>query len=226
MNSPLIVALDLEAKEALKLANKIDPDHCKVKVGSQLFTSQGPIIIKQLNELGFDIFLDLKFHDIPNTVERAVESSIALDLWMLNVHSLGGKEMLKSAIKPIKDSQEDTLLIGVTILTSLDKDLLVQMGFNLTLEDQVMLLAKQCKQQGLDGVVCSPKEILNLRQELGDNFILVTPGIRSNAHINDQKRVSSPKQAIKDGADFIVLGREITLDKNPEYKIEKILETI
>jgi len=226
MNSPLIVALDLEAKEALKLANKIDPDHCKVKVGSQLFTSQGPIIIKQLNELGFDIFLDLKFHDIPNTVERAVESSIALDLWMLNVHSLGGQEMLKSAIKPIKDSQKDTLLIGVTILTSLDKDLLVQMGFNLTLEDQVMLLAKQCKQQGLDGVVCSPKEILNLRQELGNNFILVTPGIRSNAHINDQKRVSSPKQAIKDGADFIVLGREITLDKNPEYKIKKILETI
>ena len=228
MTSPIIVALDMSPESSLELVQKLDPNECKVKVGSQLFTSSGPEIVKQLNGLGFDVFLDLKYHDIPNTVKKAIEVSIDLGVWMLNVHSLGGREMLREASESIKNAQVKPLLLGVTILTSLDEESLNHVGLGLLpLPDQVLLLAKLCESEGLDGVVCSPNEIPILRSNLGDNFILVTPGIRSiGSDEDDQKRTSSAALTIKNGANFIVLGREITLSSDPRSKIKQILETI
>ena len=228
MTSPIIVALDMSPESSLELVKKLDPNECKVKVGSQLFTSSGPEIVKQLNGLGFDVFLDLKYHDIPNTVKKAIEASIDLGVWMLNVHSLGGREMLREASESIKNAQVKPLLLGVTILTSLDEESLNHVGLGLLpLPDQVLLLAKLCESEGLDGVVCSPNEIPILRSNLGDNFILVTPGIRSiGSDEDDQKRTSSAALTIKNGANFIVLGREITLSSDPRSKIKQILETI
>ena len=228
MTSPIIVALDMSPESSLELVKKLDPNECKVKVGSQLFTSSGPEIVKQLNGLGYDVFLDLKYHDIPNTVKKAIEVSIDLGVWMLNVHSLGGREMLREASETIKNAQVKPLLLGVTILTSLDEESLNHVGLGLLpLPDQVLLLAKLCESEGLDGVVCSPNEIPILRSNLGDNFILVTPGIRSiGSDEDDQKRTSSAALTIKNGANFIDLGREITLSSDPGSKIKQILETI
>ena len=227
MGSPLIVALDMDHKSALELANKIDPKDCKVKVGSELFTASGPKIIKELNNLGFDIFLDLKFHDIPNTVSKAVEKAIEMDIWMLNVHSLGGRAMLKAAYQAKEKSSIKPLLIGVTVLTSLDDKSFRQVGFELEIKDQVLLLADLCKEEGLNGVVCSPNELSLLRKNLDKNFLLVTPGIRSQSvEKHDQKRTSSVTEAIQKGANYVVVGREITTDIDPNKKIKKILETV
>jgi len=227
MTSPIIVALDMSPENALELARKLNPNECKVKVGSQLFTSSGPEVIEKLNDLGFDVFLDLKFHDIPNTVRKAVEASMKLDVWMLNVHSLGGKEMLRAASEAVKQSSVKPFLLGVTILTSLDDKALKTVGFGLTLEDQVLLLAELCQNEGLDGVVCSPNELSTLRSLLDEDFLLVTPGIRSSGNAeNDQKRISTAALAIKNGANFVVIGREITMDIDPRRKIRQILETV
>ena len=227
MSSPIIVALDMGPKSALELVNELDPNECKVKVGSQLFTSGGPEIIKKLKDSGFDIFLDLKFHDIPNTVKKAIEASIELGVWMLNVHALGSKEMLRAASQVIKQSSIKPFLIGVTVLTSLDDKSLKLVGFNKFVEDQVLLLAELCKQEGLDGVVCSPKEVGILRKKLGNDFLLVTPGIRSNEmNKRDQKRTSSVELALQNGANYVVIGREITLDADPKGKLRQILETV
>jgi orotidine-5'-phosphate decarboxylase len=227
MSSPIIVALDMGPKSALELVNELDPNDCKVKVGSQLFTSGGPEIIKKLKDSGFDIFLDLKFHDIPNTVKKAIEASMELGVWMLNVHALGSKEMLRAASQVIKQSSIKPFLIGVTVLTSLDDKSLKLVGFNKFAEDQVLLLAELCKQEGLDGVVCSPKEVSILRKKLGDDFLLVTPGIRSNEmNKGDQKRTSSVELALQNGANYVVIGREITLDADPKGKLRQILETV
>jgi len=227
MSSPIIVALDMGPKSALELVNELDPNECKVKVGSQLFTSGGPEIIKKLKDSGFDIFLDLKFHDIPNTVKKAIEASIELGVWMLNVHALGSKEMLRTASQVIKQSSIKPFLIGVTVLTSLDDKSLKLVGFNKFVEDQVLLLAELCKQEGLDGVVCSPKEVGILRKKLGNDFLLVTPGIRSNEmNKRDQKRTSSVELALQNGANYVVIGREITLDADPKGKLRQILETV
>ena len=227
MSSPIIVALDMGPKSALELVNELDPNECKVKVGSQLFTSGGPEIIKKLKDSGFDIFLDLKFHDIPNTVKKAIEASMELGVWMLNVHALGSKEMLRTASQVIKQSSIKPFLIGVTVLTSLDDKSLKLVGFNKFAEDQVLLLAELCKQEGLDGVVCSPKEVSILRKKLGDDFLLVTPGIRSNEmNKGDQKRTSSVELALQNGANYVVIGREITLDADPKGKLRQILETV
>jgi len=227
MSSPVIVALDMGPKSALELVNELDPNECKVKVGSQLFTSGGPEIIKKLKDSGFDIFLDLKFHDIPNTVKKAIEASIELGVWMLNVHALGSKEMLRTASQVIKQSSLKPFLIGVTVLTSLDGKSLKLIGLDKLVDDQVLLLAKLCKQEGLDGVVCSPKEVGILRKKLGDDFLLVTPGIRSNEmNKGDQKRTSSVELALQNGANYVVIGREITLDADPKGKLRQILETV
>ena len=179
MGSPLIVALDMDQKSALDLANKIDPQDCKVKVGSQLFTTSGPKVVKELKNLGFEIFLDLKFHDIPNTVKKAIEMAIEMGIWMINVHSLGGREMLKAAYEAKETASIKPLLIGVTILTSLDNNSIKQVGLELSVEEQVLLLANLCKEEGLDGVVCSPNELTLLRKNVDEDFLLVTPGIRS-----------------------------------------------
>ena len=227
MSSPLIVALDMDQKSALELANKIDPQDCKVKVGSQLFTASGPKIIKELKNLGFEIFLDLKFHDIPNTVRKAVETAKEMGVWMLNVHSLGGREMLKAAYEAKETSSIKPILIGVTMLTSLDNKSIKQVGFELNIEDQVLLLADLCQKEGLEGVVCSPNELVLLREKVNKDFLLVTPGIRSlKVENDDQKRTSTVSEAIGKGADYVVIGREITTDINPYQKIQKILATV
>jgi len=227
MGSPLIVALDMDHKSALELANKIDPQDCKVKVGSELFTASGPEVIKELNNLGFDIFLDLKFHDIPNTVSKALEMAIEMDIWMLNVHALGGKEMLKAAYEAKEKASIKPLLIGVTILTSLDNKSIKQVGLELSIEDQVLLLADLCKKEGLDGVVCSPNELTFLRKNLGEDFLLVTPGIRSlKIDKHDQKRTSAVSDAIEKGSDYVVIGREITTDADPNKQVKKILKKV
>ena len=227
MKSPIIVALDMESERALELAKKLKPQECKVKVGSQLFTADGPIIIEKLNELGFDIFLDLKFHDIPNTVKKADEEVIKMGVWMLNVHSLGGKEMLRAAYEVVEKASIKPLLVGVTVLTSLNDKALKEVGLGLNTEDQVLLLAELCQAEGLNGVVCSPNELSMLRKHLDEDFLLVTPGIRSRElEKDDQKRISTASEAISNGADYIVIGREISNDVNPRRKIRQILETV
>ena len=227
MKSPIIVALDMESERALELAKKLNPQECKVKVGSQLFTADGPIIIEKLNELGFDIFLDLKFHDIPSTVKKAVETVIKMGVWMLNVHSLGGKEMLRAAYQVVEKASIKPLLVGVTVLTSLNDRALKEAGLGLNIEDQVLLLAELCQAEGLNGVVCSPNELSILRERLNEDFLLVAPGIRSSEiKKDDQKRISTASEAISSGADYIVIGREISNDVNPRRKIRQILETV
>ncbi len=227
MKSPIIVALDMESKRALELAKKLNPQECKVKVGSQLFTADGPMIIEKLNELGFDIFLDLKFHDIPNTVKKAVETVIKMGVWMLNVHSLGGKEMLRAAYEVVEKASIKPLLVGVTILTSLNDKALKEVGLGLNTEDQVLLLAELCQAEGLNGVVCSANELSILRKHLDEDFLLVTPGIRSSQlEKDDQKRISTASEAISNGADYIVVGREISNEIDPSKKISQILETV
>ena len=227
MKSPIIVALDTESERALELAKKLNPQECKVKVGSQLFTTAGPIIIEKLNDLGFDVFLDLKFHDIPNTVKKAVEAVIKMDVWMLNVHSLGGKEMLRAAYQVVEKVSIKRLLLGITVLTSLNDRALKEVGLGLNTEDQVLLLAELCQAEGLNGVVCSPNELSILREHLNKDFLLVTPGIRSSElEKDDQKRISTASEAISSGADYIVIGREISNDVNPRRKIRQILETV
>tara|TARA_Y100000590_G_scaffold97077_1_gene110338 strand:+ start:6325 stop:7008 length:684 start_codon:yes stop_codon:yes gene_type:complete len=227
MKSPIIVALDMESKRALELAKKLNPQECKVKVGSQLFTADGPIIIDKLNELGFDIFLDLKFHDIPNTVKKAVEVAIKMGVWMLNVHSLGGKEMLRAACEVVEKASIKPLLVGVTVLTSLNDKSLKEVGLGLNTEGQVLLLAELCQTEGLNGVVCSANELSVLRKHLEEDFLLVTPGIRSSGQeSDDQKRISTASEAISNGADYIVIGREISNEIDPSEKIRQILETV
>ena len=227
MKSPIIVALDMESERALELAKKLNPQECKVKVGSQLFTADGPIIIEKLNELGFDIFLDLKFHDIPNTVKKAVEAVIKMGVWMLNVHSLGGKEMLRAAYEVVEKASIKPLLVGVTVLTSLNDKALKEVGLGLNTEDQVLLLAELCQTEGLNGVVCSANELSVLRKHLEEDFLLVTPGIRSSElERDDQKRISTASEAIRNGADYIVIGREISNEIDPSEKIRQILETV
>ena len=227
MKSPIIVALDMESERALELAKKLNPQECKVKVGSQLFTADGPIIIEKLNELGFDIFLDLKFHDIPNTVKKAVEEVIKMGVWMLNVHSLGGKEMLRAAYEVVEKASIKPLLVGVTVLTSLNDKALKEVGLGLNTEDQVLLLAELCQAEGLNGVVCSANELSILRKYLDKDFLLVTPGIRSRElEKDDQKRISTASEAISNGADYIVIGREISNEIDPSKKIRQILETV
>ena len=227
MKSPIIVALDIESERALELAKKLNPQECKVKVGSQLFTVDGPIIIEKLNELGFDIFLDLKFHDIPNTVKKAVEEVIKMGVWMLNVHSLGGKEMLRAAYEVVEKVSIKPLLVGVTVLTSLNDKSLKEVGLGLNTEDQVLLLAELCQTEGLNGVVCSANELSVLRKHLEEDFLLVTPGIRSSGQeSDDQKRISTASEAISNGADYIVIGREISNEIDPSEKIRQILETV
>ena len=227
MKSPIIVALDMEPERALELAKKLNPQECKVKVGSELFTADGPMIIEKLNELGFDIFLDLKFHDIPNTVKKALETVIKMGVWMLNVHSLGGKEMLRAAYEVVEKASIKPLLVGVTVLTSLNDRALKEVGLGLNTVDQVLLLAELCQAEGLNGVVCSANELSILRKHLNEDFLLVTPGIRSSEiEKDDQKRISTASEAISNGADYIVIGREISNEIDPSKKIRQILEAV
>mgnify|MGYP001502281309 CR=1 FL=1 len=227
MTSPLIIALDLDLNSAISLTKQLDPKDCQLKIGHQLFTSEGPKCIKRFQEMGFKIFLDLKYHDIPNTVFSAVSSAIDLGVWMINIHSSGGPEMIKAAVKAREESkQKDTLLLGVTILTSLEDSLLKKIGFKNNTEETVKKLALLSKENGLNGVVCSPKEAGLVKLECGSSFITVTPGIRQSKANEDQRRVDSAKEALMKGSDYIVVGRSITQSPNPVKSTADILEEI
>lgn len=216
MNDPrVIVALDFSnASDTLNLVDKLDSSLCRLKVGKELFTAAGPQLVEKLMRKGFDIFLDLKYHDIPNTVANACRAANSLGVWMVNVHALGGRKMLMAARDAIP--QGSTKLIAVTLLTSMDQDDLDDIGLQGKPEQIVERLARLADDCALDGVVCSALETARLRQSLGNRFCLVTPGIRpSDGQTDDQKRVSTPQQAISNGANYLVIGRPVTQATDP-----------
>jgi len=216
-NPKIIVALDYaDASSALKLVNQLDPSLCRLKVGKELFTAVGPHFIEQLTHANFGVFLDLKFHDIPNTVAKACSAASNLGVWMLNVHASGGLEMMQKAREAVNTSNTKPLLIAVTVLTSMNQEQLNQIGIPGNLASHVLKLATLSKQAGLNGVVCSALEAEMLRQQLGNEFCLVTPGIRpANAKQDDQSRVVTPKDAINMGSNYLVVGRPITQATDP-----------
>jgi orotidine-5'-phosphate decarboxylase len=224
--SPIIVALDLDYEDSLEFAKKIDPQNCRLKVGSQLFTQKGPRIIEELSALGFDIFLDLKFHDIPNTVASAVEVASELGVWMLNVHTSGGSKMMQAARLAANKSDKPPLVIGVTILTSLNQVDMNELGVK-SISNQINNLASLAYKSSLDGIVCSAGDVKNIKSLLGGDFLTITPGIRAiGAPKDDQSRVSSAKQAIEDGSDYLVIGRPITQSPDPLKSLEMFLKEI
>ena len=226
MISPIIIALDLDYEDSLEFAKKIDPKHCRLKVGSQLFTQKGPQIIEELSILGFDIFLDLKFHDIPNTVASAVEVASEMGVWMLNVHTSGGSKMMEAARLAANKSANPPLVIGVTILTSLNQVDMNELGVK-NISNQINDLASLAHKSSLDGIVCSAGDVRNIKSLLGKDFLTITPGIRSiNAQKDDQSRISSAKQAIEDGSDYLVIGRPITQSSDPLKSLEIFLKEI
>ncbi len=220
----IIVALDFaETSRALALAAHLRPDACRLKIGKELFTRGGPALVEKLQAQGFQVFLDLKFHDIPTTVAQACKAAAALGVWMINVHTLGGRKMLEAAREALENSAQRPLLIGVTLLTSMEDKDLQEIGIAATVEDQTVRLAGLAHQTGLDGVVCSAQEARSLRVRYGPEFCLVTPGIRpAGADIQDQRRVMTPLQAMQAGADYLVIGRPVTQAADPRQTLETI----
>lgn len=228
MFSQIIVALDAKSeKEALTIADQLDPQMCRVKVGKELFTHEGPAIIKALHARQFEVFLDLKFHDIPNTTAQAVLAAADLGVWMVNVHACGGRKMMETCVERLKQHQFPTLLIAVTVLTSLSREDLCEVGLDIDPQQQVLRLATLTQQCGLDGVVCSAQEAPLLRQTLGQDFQLVTPGIRPQGSCaDDQKRIVTPEQAIQNGASYLVIGRPITQAEQPKQVLNNIYQSL
>ena len=226
MTNRIIIPLDMEYTSAVSIADKLDPNICRLKVGNQLFTSSGPKIVKTLHDKGFEIFLDLKFHDIPNTVYESVRSAANLGVWMINVHASGGSKMLDASKKALEGFDKPPLLVGVTILTSISEEILTEIGFN-NLDKQVMRLTKLAERSGLDGVVCAASDASKVKQSCGESFLTVTPGIRPrDADLNDQSRTSTPKEAIANGSDFLVIGRPITGSEDPTNALENIYKEV
>ncbi|MBT5231344.1 MAG: orotidine-5'-phosphate decarboxylase [Methylococcales bacterium] len=223
-DSKIIVALDYADKaQALNFVDRITPDRCKLKVGKEMFTRFGPGFVEQLVGKGYQVFLDLKYHDIPNTVARACEAAADLGVWMVNVHAAGGRAMMTTAKEALVNYSHQPLLISVTILTSLSEEEVVEIGYTDSIENQVKRFALLAEDCGLDGVVCSPKEIEILRQSVGVDFQLVTPGIRpASASVDDQKRIMTPDQAISTGASYLVIGRPITKAEDPIAVLDSI----
>ena len=222
---PIIVVLDFNnASDALALASRLDPAMCRVKVGKELHTAAGPQVVEALMALGFEVFLDLKFHDIPNTVASACKVAASQGVWMVNVHACGGKKMLEAARNAIDStSGAPPLLIGVTVLTSLSQSELPEIGLALNLPAAVLRYAELVHNAGLDGIVCSAREATWLRDRFGKSFKLVTPGIRlAEDAKGDQARVVTPVDAIKMGADYLVIGRSITASIDPVATLHKI----
>ena len=228
INSPVIVALDNMTKDAsLALADQLDPALCRLKVGKELYTRCGPEIVRALHQRQFEVFLDLKFHDIPNTTAQAVLAAAELGIWMVNVHASAGHDAMSLAKQRLLDNDFDTLLIAVTVLTSMDNEALIQTGITDGLEAQVSRLAQLTKQAGLDGVVCSAQEAKALKVLCGQDFKLITPGIRLlDDNADDQKRICTPKQALNDGSDYLVIGRSITQAADPSAKLQLILQSL
>ena len=219
----IIVALDAKSHyDAMTIAGQLDPQLCRVKVGKELFTHEGSSIVKALHGEGFEVFLDLKFHDIPNTTAQAVCAAADMGVWMVNVHASGGRKMMETCVERLKAGNYNTQLIAVTVLTSMGREDLDIEPF-----EQVKRLAKLTKDSGLDGVVCSAQEAKMLRETLGSEFALVTPGIRpEGSSADDQKRIVTPKQAMLDGATHLVIGRPITQSSNPCQMLKDILATL
>ncbi len=204
-NSRVIVSLDYpEGKQAVELCQKLDPENCRLKIGKELFTREGPSLVEKFISSGFDIFLDLKYHDIPNTVASACHVAADLGVWMLNVHASGGRAMMEAACETLAKMSNKPLLVAVTVLTSLPEDDLCELGISKPVEDQVLLLSNLAKSSGLDGVVCPAREASRLSTELGKEFCLITPGIRPpDSSSDDQKRIMTPVEAINAGSHYL-----------------------
>jgi orotidine-5'-phosphate decarboxylase len=229
MNDPrVIVALDFpQAAEALKFAARLEPGLCRVKVGKELYTAAGPALVEDLVKRGFGVFLDLKYHDIPTTVAGACAVAARLGVWMLNVHALGGRAMMSAAREAIAGSGSHPRLIAVTVLTSMGPSDLSDVGLSGAPEDAVVRLARLTQACGLDGVVCSPQETAVLRRECGNEFLLVTPGIRpASGAADDQQRIATPAAAIASGASYLVVGRPITRATDPLAALTAINDEI
>lgn len=229
LDPKVVVALDFDKKsDALSFVDKISPNDCKLKVGKEMFTYFGPDFVKTLAGKGFDVFLDLKFHDIPNTVAKAVTAAADLGVWMVNVHASGGSKMMTKAKQALENYGNDApLLIAVTVLTSMSENDLRGLGINKTPAEQVNFLANLTKESGLDGVVCSAMEAEQLKIDLGKAFKLITPGIRPAGSVqDDQQRIMTPEQAIAVGVDYLVIGRPITQAVNPQFVLEQINASI
>ncbi len=220
----IIIALDYASSApALALAERLDPAACRLKVGKELFTAAGPVVLEKLMQRGFDIFLDLKFHDIPNTTAQACKAASQLGVWMVNVHALGGRKMLEAAANAVANSLKPPKLIAVTMLTSMAADDLADLGIKESPAQMVLRLATLAQDSGLDGVVCSAQEASLLREKLGKTFCLVTPGIRpAQASLDDQSRVMTPQAALQAGSSYLVIGRPITQAADPLQALRNI----
>lgn len=227
--TPIIVALDFpDAATAVAMADRLNPTHCRVKVGKELFTAAGPQVVEALQNKGFEVFLDLKFHDIPNTTAGAVRSAAELGVWMVNVHASGGRRMMEACREVLdKRTGQRPLLTAVTVLTSLEQEDLHEVGIDIEPMVQVQRLARLTQECGLDGVVCSAREAKALRNTLGEDLQLVTPGIRpADASADDQKRIVTPAQAMENGSTYLVIGRPITSAADPAQALDAILQSL
>lgn len=225
----IVVAMDFDnASDCLAMAGRLDPALCRLKVGKELFTVAGPHVVDALMAKGFDVFLDLKFHDIPNTCAKAVKAAAELGVWMVNVHASGGQRMMEAARNELeKRSGDQPLLIAVTVLTSMEQSDLQQIGLDCEPQQQVLRLATLAQQSGMDGVVCSAQEAQMLSAKLGEKFCLVTPGIRpANTAADDQRRIVTPSDAINAGSHYLVIGRPITQAPDPVAACQAILASV
>jgi orotidine-5'-phosphate decarboxylase len=220
----VVVALDFpSAPEAFAFVQRVSPERCRLKVGLELFTAAGPEFVGRLAERGFDVFLDLKFHDIPNTVAQACSRAAALGVWMMNVHALGGAAMMRAAREAVDVAAHRPILVAVTMLTSHAPKDLPELGFTGDVAAQVGRLAQLAKGSGMDGVVCSAQEAAGLRAQFGSDFVLVTPGIRpAGSDLGDQSRVMTPAQALCQGSSYLVIGRPVTQAPDPQAALESI----
>jgi len=227
-NRRIIVALDVpDADAAIALASRLDPKLCRVKVGKELFVAAGPAVVMRLQDRGFEVFLDLKFHDIPNTVAGACRSAARLGVWMLNVHASGGEAMLRAAREAVQSAPRPPLVVGVTILTSLADADLARVGFEGDVLRNVERLARLAHACGLDGVVCSAQEARLVRKATSPEFKLVTPGIRlASDPVQDQARVVTAADAVRNGADYLVIGRSVTQAADPVARLAEIRESL
>lgn len=222
--SPVIVALDFtDEKQTLQFVRRLSPELCQIKIGKELFTATGRHLVEQLVNQGFKVFLDLKYHDIPNTVASACKIAAQMGIWMVDMHAGGGQRMMEAAAEAVSQFQQRPYLIGVTVLTSMAQTDLAQTGVDRSIDEQVMHLARLSQQSGLDGVVCSAQEAVILRDQIGKEFLLVTPGIRLNSKSeDDQRRIMTPKEALAAGSSYLVMGRPITRSADPVLLLQQI----
>src|SRR5699024_3665993 len=226
--SPIIVALDYpEASQAIAMAKQLNPAEVRLKVGKELFTAAGPSLVESLQRLGFELFIDLKFHDIPNTVAGALKSAASLGVWMVNVHASGGRRMLEAAANAVSQATNPPLLTAVTVLTSMGEEELRELGVAANPAEQVQRLALLAQSAGIEGVVCSAQEAPMLREACGQDFLLVTPGIRPvGSQQDDQTRIMTPPEAQRVGVNYMVIGRPITQAAHPQLAVRDILQSL